>query len=556
MLNWLTSLQSQVVDLLRQLPDHCKKKQVVLGRPVCQQAFKKLLGIGANRYDRSKVAARNNASAPLDGRMIKKPLLCKNKSSVKKRQHVVEYLEELYHTVSEPMPEANQSRAAASKVSAVNRRCPVLKDKPGCEKPSKPALFRRNRGRRPSQVVKLNRGKPQTAMRLLPPGSYSDYLLMFHTKFPEQKVSLKLFVNASWHCPLDLFSMLRPSFHSVSGWSCFDPGGSEFVTVRLFWAEVWAHSFGARLAIREPSQHAQCGLCVRHKVLIRKLSADQAARKLQLQLFESHLNKQYQDRTVYWGARATARLLMQPSGDNTLCIITDGIDHNKFRYPRSKVFCSKEFSGYVRPTMDMTACICHGRYLLLALSEPWVPKDSSWCNELLLHTLHRVGTQCDLRTSEVIIQSDNCSREVKNNTTTRMVGLLVGLHRIKRCELRFLMTGHSHEDVDAFFSNVANLIESHQELHTPDSFIRLLQTWLADKSIRPHEHVREVTRVDHVRDWPLRCKLCPWNILGSTTNSDFEWSSFRLIWSTLSIIKFALLSQLIHCKVPVRIVAG
>ena len=64
------------------------------------------------------------------------------------------------------------------------------------------------------------------------------------------------------------------------------------------------------------------------------------------------------------------------------------------------------------------------------------------------------------------------------------------------------MTGHSHEDVDAFFSNVANLIESHQELHTPDSFIRLLQTWLADKSIRPHEHVREVTKVDHVRDWP------------------------------------------------------
>lgn len=227
------------------------------------------------------------------------------------------------------------------------------------------------------------------------------------------------------------------------------------------------------------------------------------ARKHQLREYERHLGKQYLDRTVYWAARNASRLPILPTGKSSICIVTDAIDHSKFRFPRSRVFASKEFDRFVRPTLDVTACIAHGRFFLLALSEPHVPKNSSWCSELLLHTLHRCGEQCDIRNAEILLQSDNSSRETKNNTLTRVVALLVGLHRVRRVEMRFLLSGHSHEDIDQVFSQISNLLEQHPELHTPAAMVQCLERWLADQSVRPHERYRTVQMVDQFRDWSL-----------------------------------------------------
>lgn len=192
---------------------------------------------------------------------------------------------------------------------------------------------------------------------------------------------------------------------------------------------------------------------------------------------------------------------MGPTGRPSICIITDAIDHNKFRVPRSKIFNSKEMGGFIRPCMDMTTVLVHGRYVLMALSEEWVRKDSSWGTELLAYTLGRLGD--DLREAEVIIQADNCSRECKNNTLCRFGAMLVGTRRLRRYEQRFLITGHSHEDIDQYFSAVSSLIESNSELHDPHAFVRTLETWLRDASVRPNERLREVIKVGQVRDWTL-----------------------------------------------------
>ena len=266
--------------------------------------------------------------------------------------------------------------------------------------------------------------------------------------------------------------------------------------------EVWSQSFGNLLGIRQSTQHSHCAICLRHKMLIKKLSSDGKARQLQLALYKKHLSCQYADRTVYWMNRASSRLPYQPSGNKKLSVVTDAIDHNKFRYPRSKVFASKEFSGVVRPAMDFSAMISHGHCLLLALSEPWVKKDSSWCSELLCHSLHVLSARgLDLRSVECHLQADNTCRECKNNTLTRLGAVLVGCHQLKHFQLDFLMSGHSHEDIDQFFSTVSNLVESNQELHTPSDFMKALESWLSDRSVREHEPHRLVVKVDQVRDW-------------------------------------------------------
>ena len=269
-------------------------------------------------------------------------------------------------------------------------------------------------------------------------------------------------------------------------------------------SQVWSQSYANKLALREETQHAQCAVCTRHKLLIKRLAGDRRLRASQVAEYGKHLKMQYSDRTEYWSARARSRLPMVDSG-NTLCLIVDGMDHQKYRWPRNvAMFSSKEFHGCIRPTLDLTASIVHGHGLIMALGFPFVRKDSAWSCEIIAHSLHNVAQHHDLRSFEVLCQADNTSREVKNNCCLRFGGVMTGLHRVRRWEYRFLQSGHSHEDVDRWFSVLSNIIESHKNLETPLDFQRLLQETLQDPRHRPDEtDFRTVHLVDTVRDWPL-----------------------------------------------------
>lgn len=272
--------------------------------------------------------------------------------------------------------------------------------------------------------------------------------------------------------------------------------------------QVWSKSFANSLAIREESQHAKCGVCIKHKLIIKRLAADRAARHAQCLEYSRHLNVQYGDRVVYWTSRAQSKLPMLPTGLKTITIICDGLDHSKFKYPKDLSFSSKEFSSFLRPSLDCYAAILHGHGVFVALSEPFMRKDSSFCCDVINHVLHRFAAFCDLREYEIVIQSDNTCREIKNNTLLRWGGLMVGLHRCRRLEFRFLQSGHSHEDCDQWFAQVCNKIESSKSIQTPSGFQELLQNWLDEGQTRPDEQrFRTVAIVSASRDWLPVCGL-------------------------------------------------
>ena len=202
---WLTIIQfaCQVVKLLTCQPDavtKSRKGHILLGKFVCQNAFRRLLQIGSGRYTRLRKCAQSGQAPPLDGRRVRKPLLCKKADSVQKRALVVEYLTELYHQVSEPMPEANQAlqklkddAMAAGSLQVCSSESVTQSNN---NKTARKSLcFRRNRGRRPKLAGQVHRGKDQSQMRLLPPGSYTDYLMLLRARHPEIKLTLKLFVK-------------------------------------------------------------------------------------------------------------------------------------------------------------------------------------------------------------------------------------------------------------------------------------------------------------------------------------------------------------------------
>lgn len=221
--------------------------------------------------------------------------------------------------------------------------------------------------------------------------------------------------------------------------------------------------------------------------------------------FGRHLALQYQDRVEYWKCRSNSRM-RQPLPDGYLHIsaIADGMDHGKYALPRHGIFDSKEFQGFQRPVLDATAIICHGYSVMVYLSQPTTAKDSSFSMEAILHTLDQLAAEgIDLRKVCLQLQADNTTREVKNNTTLRGAGSLVATHRVHSVRVCHLMSGHSHEDIDQFFSTLTAVLASNPELETAEDFKRVLSTFLNDPTVRPSEPRRAVHIVSRVRNWML-----------------------------------------------------
>ena len=170
---------AQVSELLKEtgLPSRGKQLhgQVVLGQPVCAQAFCRLLGVGHGRYQKLKSGLKRGA-VPMDNRFLNRS---KHRRVSENRVIVHDYLTEIYEKLAEPMPEA-------SECSMVRRMS-----------------FRKRRGKRPriarvQSKMMTDKGRQQSSMRLLPPGTFSDYAAIWRSRWPTRKISLKLFSAEPW----------------------------------------------------------------------------------------------------------------------------------------------------------------------------------------------------------------------------------------------------------------------------------------------------------------------------------------------------------------------
>ena len=235
---------------------------------------------------------------------------------------------------------------------------------------------------------------------------------------------------------------------------------------------------------------------------MRRLSQNQAALACQSRLWGAHMNKQFSDREVYWSNRSMSRLGQDLSGERVLTLIIDSMDHAKWALPRSGYLAAKQFNSLQRPHMDCTAVICHGHSVTVAFAEPHIVKGSDFTCELILYVLDQLTRAgLDLREYHINIQADNCSKECKNNGVVRLVSFLCSRRSIRSARLLFCVSGHSHEDVDQFFSLLGSFLQTQSELHDPPQFMNALKSYLGNRAVRPDEPMRDVVKIDRFRDW-------------------------------------------------------
>lgn len=271
------------------------------------------------------------------------------------------------------------------------------------------------------------------------------------------------------------------------------------------WDQVWQRDFSDKLHIRFKSHHARCGQCVKHRLILRRLGHQGPARRAQENLLFRHLSRQHRDRQLYWSIRAQSRLDSSNSQPYTLSCILDSMDQGKHAWPKSLNLQSKEFSSFSRPRLASTTLIIHGHALITALSPHVVTCNSSRSCEILMNGLSSVAGRLDMRQVTVHVQADNCSKEIKNNCIIKQMSLLTALGHIKACQLSFLSSGHSHEDVDGYFSQVAQYLQGIQEMWTPKAYVDRIQQFMQSMERRPHEkHCRKAYLLTQYRDWILR----------------------------------------------------
>ena len=199
----------------------------------------------------------------------------------------------------------------------------------------------------------------------------------------------------------------------------------------------WRVDFQSRLRIRQQGHHGKCSTCVRHRLIIKRLGRG-PARTAQLLLYKSHLSRQYKDRQTYWGHRAQSRT-EATSGQpiTTLSMIVDGMDQAKHAYPKGEALSAKEFSAWVRPRLQATTVIAHGHGILVGLSPQYTSSSGSRTVELIAYMMTKQLQYIHWPNVFLRLEADNCSKEIKHQTSLRMMASMICLHRLRGCEMNF-----------------------------------------------------------------------------------------------------------------------
>lgn len=149
------------------------------GHPVCQRAWRLLLGVGKSRFTRLRNAiVQGRADPPGDGRYgVKRHTTLIPSDGARAAVH--EYLTKLYHSTAEPLPEGRQ---AEDVVEITNRARRV-----------------KRRGKRPRHFVKREERSSGFAptIKFLPPGTIGLYWDMCKADNPDLRISRKVFTRAA-----------------------------------------------------------------------------------------------------------------------------------------------------------------------------------------------------------------------------------------------------------------------------------------------------------------------------------------------------------------------
>ena len=242
-----------------------------------------------------------------------------------------------------------------------------------------------------------------------------------------------------------------------------------------------------KLRVRSESQHSKCVMCERFKEYRRQCHA-KADQERVAEEYGAHLNRAVmEDRRVdsqlNLRALQTKDLLSEErSGLLSMCI--DAMDAAKFRCPRN-ISASKEFQALWRPELHLVGCLSIGLIEEYFLSDPDMPKNSSYICHLVAHALDECARHLaqagKAMPAHFRLHSDNATGEAKNQTLMRFASYLVATEKFETVSLTQFRVGHTHGLIDQRFSEVRKALAESPLLSTPAEFCQAIR-----EGVTPH----------------------------------------------------------------------
>jgi hypothetical protein len=185
--------------------------------------------------------------------------------------------------------------------------------------------------------------------------------------------------------------------------------------------------------------------------------------------------------------------------------------------------------------MNFTCTLVHGYGACLFMSPDTVTHGADFCIDVICRSIQMVYEQIrghggtgamdeddweELVAKfprHLVIQSDNTVSQAKNQFFSLFLAFLVATGLFETATLNFLRVGHTHEDIDQFFSLIVSLILKQHHYETPEDLLNFL-----DQELRPKFHARREVLVSEmvsgIYDWSTWLCTMNRNIAGCFQN--------------------------------------
>jgi hypothetical protein len=200
-----------------------------------------------------------------------------------------------------------------------------------------------------------------------------------------------------------------------------------------------------KIIVHKHKQFAECGVCTLFKQLWAKCKYETEAIRHQIRMLrQAHFTAQYNERMEYYIGREMSH--MCPT--EHLCMIIDAMTEASTSVP----LLARESKGFklAKFKTALVGALVHGvegffGYTCNSL------KGARITVEVLHRTLLKLKMTRKVWPRKLLLQLDNTSSDNKNHTVFAYCAWLVATGVFEHVSVRFLMVGHTHEDVDAYF---------------------------------------------------------------------------------------------------------
>ena len=299
-----------------------------------------------------------------------------------------------------------------------------------------------------------------------------------------------------------------------------DPSAVKAPSWSTFW-RAWTDKWSYVLKFRKKSQHKECTDCHCYRESIQGKQKSPAEKMELAAKWREHLRAQYHDRLIYWSLRWCSRANM-----NVLCIIIDGMDQCKTAWPQYPFHRKPAvLENLTRPRVILSAVLCHGWCSNIFLMEDSLFHGASSFCELLSRSFDKVA-EIAKKTGRpfpqhLVVQCDNTSAQNKNSLVGVFMANLVSEGKFLTATVNFLTVGHTHEDVDHYFSVILSTVLRPHRFELPEDLAQLLREKMRSFTLSKSEEL--FVEVSHVRDFDAWLKP-----LGVTLYNAFKSRQGRL----------------------------